>query len=310
MCLEYLESAPWVDEEEEKVVSSILCLGNDSERITPVLQRVSFETSNSPIDTLGHIFQLVLKSNEEKGRREMKTLVSKLLRESNFRNKGATDALSENIYNWCQNCLVQLLVLFRQASDPGFIDESMDRKDPMARKIALEADNLLWLVEILIDRQVAEEFVAIWASQSELAMLHPKLPIMSRNIVSCITARLFVGIGRGEMLPMKDNRKLLLQMWLQPLMDDYCWLRHGTRSFDGKMVEEGIGRTVLTLPLEDQQSVLLAWLGSFLKAGDNCPNLQKAFEVWWRRAFVRPCVRLEGWSSRATQLNANRIENN
>lgn len=303
MCLEFLESVPWVDEEEEKVVSSVLRLGSNSARIAPVLKRVTSEIPKSPNDTLAHIIQLVLKSNEEKGRREMKTLVSKLLRESSFHNIGKTDALNENIYNWCQNSLVEMLALFRQASHPAFSDESMDGKGPMARKIAVEADNLLWLVEILTDRQVADGFVAMWASQNELAMLHPKLPIASRHIISCITARLFVGIGRGEMLPMKDTRKLLLQIWLQPLMDDYCWLRHGHRSFDGKMVEEGIGQTVLTLPLEDQQSVLLGWLGSFLKVGDSCPNLQKAFEVWWRRAFVRSYSSSEGWSSCMTQLN-------
>jgi hypothetical protein len=70
-------------------------------------------------------------------------------------------------------------------------------------------------------------------------------------------------------------------------MDDYRWLQHGCRSFDRKAVEDGIGQTILTLPLEDQQAVLLAWLGRFLKVGDSCPNLQRAFEVWWRRTFVR-----------------------
>ncbi|KAG2659886.1 hypothetical protein PVAP13_1KG398305 [Panicum virgatum] len=63
--------------------------------------------------------------------------------------------------------------------------------------------------------------------------------------VSCITARLFVGIGREEMLPSKNTRLSLLQ-------------------------------TILTLPLEDQRSMLLSWFGRFLKLGDNCPNLQRA----------------------------------
>uniref|UniRef100_M4FIZ5 At3g05675-like ankyrin-like domain-containing protein n=1 Tax=Brassica campestris TaxID=3711 RepID=M4FIZ5_BRACM len=38
----------------------------------------------------------------------------------------------------------------------------------------------------------------------------------------------------------------------------------------------------------DQQRILMSWLGSFLNGGDGCPNLQRAFEVWWRRSFVRP----------------------
>ncbi|KAF9593977.1 hypothetical protein IFM89_026648 [Coptis chinensis] len=116
----------------------------------------------------------------------------------------------------------------------------------------------------------------MWANQNELASLHSKLLTVSHHLVSCITARFFVGIGRGEILPSKDTRKLFLETWLQPLIDNYYWLQHSCRSFDQKVVEEGIGQTTLTLPLEEQQSILLAWLGKFLKAGDNCPNLQRA----------------------------------
>ncbi|XP_077233217.1 BTB/POZ domain protein [Tasmannia lanceolata] len=289
-CLEYLEAVPWVGEEEEKVVSSILRLRTDNKGVSPVLKRVSSDISNSPNDTLAHVMQLVLKSNEERSRREMKSLVLKLLRENNLLNNSSVDICNEIIYDSCQSCSDTLLLLFRQAAEPEFTDKSLDSKGPVVKQIALEADNLLWLLEILADRQVADEFVVMWASQNELAVLHSKLPTVSRHLVSCITARLFVGIGRGEMLPLKDTRKLLLHTWLQPLIDDYSWLQHGCRTFDKKVVEEGIGRTILTLPLEDQQSILLAWLGSFLKVGSNCPNLERAFEVWWRRTFIRPHV--------------------
>ncbi|CAA7019396.1 unnamed protein product [Microthlaspi erraticum] len=157
------------------------------------------------------------------------------------------------------------------------------------KQIAVEADNLTSLLDVLAERQAAEEFSVTWANQKELALLHEKLPSMSRYHISRVTSRLFVGIGRGELLLSKDTRLLLLTTWLQLLFSDYNWLQHGCRSFDGKLVEEGIGRTILTLPLEDQQSILLSWLGSFLNGGDGgCPNLQRAFEVWWRRSFIRP----------------------
>ncbi|KAK1300607.1 BTB/POZ domain-containing protein [Acorus calamus] len=288
-CLEYLEAVPWVGEEEENVVSSVLRLRSDGLGVSPVLKRVSSEVSNPPNDTLAHIMDLVLKSNEERGRREMKTLVLKLLRENSLLVNGSGDICIKSLYNSCRSCLDSLLCQFRQAAEPDS-DKSLENTTPVARQISLEADNLLWLLEILADRQVADEFVVMWAGQQELAMLHLKLPIVSRHLVSCITARIFVGIGRGEMLPSKDTRQLLLNVWLQPLIDDYSWLQHGCRSFDRKVVEEGIGRTILTLPLEEQQSILLSWLGSFLKAGHNCPNLQRAFEVWWRRTFIRPYV--------------------
>ncbi|KAK7386500.1 hypothetical protein VNO78_26774 [Psophocarpus tetragonolobus] len=292
-CLEYLEAAPWVgEEEEEKVVSTVLKLQAEGIGVNPVLKRISSDISNVPKDTLSHIIDLVLKSNEERGRREMKSIVLNLLKENNSLPSYArsADVCNDMIYRSCRSCLDSLLTLFKQAAEPGFTDKPSELRDPIAKWIALEADNLSWLLEILVDKQAGDEFALMWANQHELAVLHEKLPIVSRYHVSCLSGRLYVGIGRGELLPSKDTRRLLLQTWLQPLMNDYNWLQHGCRSFDRKLVEEGIGRTILTLPLEDQQSILLSWLGSFLKTGDSCPNLQRAFEVWWRRTFIRPYV--------------------
>ena len=290
-CLDYLEAAPWIGEEEEqKVLSSVLRLQSKGAGVSPILKRVSPNIAKPAKETLSHIVDLVLKSSEERGRREMKSIVLKLLREKNCssdRDK-SLDICYETIYASCKSCLDILLANFRQAAQPEVSDRAMDCKEPTAKQIALEADNITWLLEILAERQVADEFAIMWANQQELADLHQKLPTMIRYHVSCITARLFVGIGRGELLPSKDTRHMLLRTWLEPLINDYSWLNHACRSFDRKVVEEGIGRTILTLPLEDQQNILLSWLGKFLKAGDNCPNLQRAFEVWWRRTFIRP----------------------
>lgn len=293
-CLDFLEAVPWVgEEEEERVVSSVLHLQNEGIQVSPILKRVASDVSKSPNDTLSHVLQLVLKSNEEKGRREMKSIVLKLLRENNkslpnSSSSTSIDLCNNTIYASCTTCLGSLLFLFRQVVQPEFAQQPIELKDPVVKQMVLEADNLSWLLDILADRHGADEFAVMWASQQELAGLHPRATIVNRYHISCITARLFVGIGRGEVLPSKDTRHLLLKTWLQPLIDDYSWLQHGCKSFDRKVVEEGIGRTILTLPLEDQQIILLGWLSSFLKAGDNCPNLQKAFEVWWRRTFVRP----------------------
>ncbi|XP_010515449.1 PREDICTED: BTB/POZ domain-containing protein At3g50780-like [Camelina sativa] len=279
-CLDYLEAVPWVgEEEEEKVISSILRLKTEGVGVTPVLKRVACNAVDPPKETLSRIIELVLRSKEEKSRREMKSIVLKLLREQNGAN--VADNFNETIYSSCQNCLDSVLSLFRQACEG-------EKPETDTKQIAVEADNLTWLLDVLVERQAAEEFSVTWGNQKELALLHEKLPLMSRYHISRVTSRLFIGIGRGELLPAKDTRLLLLTTWLQPLFNDYNWLQHGCRSFDGKLVEEGIGRTILTLPLKDQQSILLSWLGSFLNGGDGCPNLQRAFEVWWRRSFIRP----------------------
>ncbi|KAG6415656.1 hypothetical protein SASPL_123070 [Salvia splendens] len=291
-CLEYLEAVPWVgQDEEDKVVSLVSRLEGEGIGVKPVLKRVSPEILTPPNDTLSRILELVLKSREDKGRREMKSVVLKLLKENNSlasSSSGPSDLCNETLYSSCRSSLDSLLALFKQAAEPDFLDWGADKREPVVRSISLEADNMLWLLDILADRQAADEFAITWANQQELASLHTRLPTVCRHHVSMISARLFVGIGRGELLPSKETRHLLLKTWLQPLINDYSWLHHGCRSFDRKVVEEGVGRTILTLPLEDQQSILLCWLGSFLKGGDSCPNLQRAFEVWWRRTFIRP----------------------
>ncbi|XP_078178446.1 BTB/POZ domain-containing protein At3g50780-like [Carex rostrata] len=309
-CLDYLEAVPWVgEEEEESVLSSIKALQlntnygtsttdsnynnnvNNIYQASPLLRRVvSSDTTTPPTKTLSHIMDMVLKSTDERARREMKTLVLKLLKENNLWISGSVDICAETLYVSCRICLEVLLDSFKQASEPDFAENSLENRNTVYKKINLEADNVLWLVEILCDRNAADEFVMIWADQDELAQLHAVLPVTCRHVVSRITARLFVGIGKGEILPSKETKSALLNVWLKPLMHDYNWLQHGCRNFDRKIVEEGIGRTILTLPLEEQRSILLAWLGSFLRAGDSCPNLQRAFEVWWRRTFVRPYV--------------------
>lgn len=68
----------------------------------------------------------------------------------------------------------------------------------MLVEISRQADNLHWLVDILIDRRIADDFVRMWAHQAELATLHMQVPVMFRYEVSRLTARLCIAIGKGQ----------------------------------------------------------------------------------------------------------------
>ena len=65
-------------------------------------------------------------------------------------------------------------------------------------EISRLADNLQWLVDILIDRRVADDFIRMWAHQADLAHLHSNVPVMFRYQISCLTARLCIAIGKGQ----------------------------------------------------------------------------------------------------------------
>ncbi|XP_074578732.1 BTB/POZ domain-containing protein At5g60050-like [Curcuma longa] len=289
-CLEYLEAIPWSEYEEEKVISILgkLHIQQLREPIREIFQRVSVQPSafaNADSIFLG-ILDGVLQSKDKKARRDIKTLISGLLKEdvnqSNIQyNK--LDVSKDSLYYLCQKCLDHLMQLFSEAAN---IENVADRASLMG-EVAREADNVQWLVDILINKRIADEFVALWADQGELSTCHSKIPCMYRFEISRITAQLCVAIGRGHILVSKDAKISLLRTWLEALYDDFGWMKRACRDFDKKMVEDGICATVLTLPMAEQQSILLRWFDCFLNNGDNCPNMQRAFVVWWRRAFVR-----------------------
>jgi hypothetical protein len=284
-CLEYLEAVPWSEDEEEKVIFHLNQLQlQDSD--TEVLLRVSSEPSTSTRcdDIFLRLLNGVLQAKDDKARREMKSLISRLLREdATSDSNNRLDVSKDVLYHLCHRCLGSLVLCLSEAT---CMDETRDRGVLMG-EIAREADNIQWIVDILIDKKMGDEFVKLWADQKELAVLHSKIPTMYRHEISRITAQLCIAIGRGHILVPKDTRFSLLSTWLEPLYEDFGWMRRASRSVDKKLVEDGLSQTILTLPLPQQQAILLNWFDRFLNKGHDCPNIQRAFEVWWRRAFIR-----------------------
>ncbi|XP_051137667.1 BTB/POZ domain-containing protein At1g63850-like [Andrographis paniculata] len=279
-CLEYLEAAPWAEDEEDKVASLLSELKLKGIGAGEVLKRVSVDAKSSNVDgdtneeVLVKLLHVVLEGKDEKARREMKNLVSKMLHENSSKN----DLSKESLYSASDGCLKLLRRHFLEAAE-GNVEE--------VSKIARQADNLHWLLDILVDRQIAEDFLQTWASQSELSEAHSKVLVIHRYEISRVTARLFVAIGKGQLLASKEGRCSLLQTWLAPFYDDFGWMRRAGKGLDRNLVEEGLSNTILTLPMSWQQEILLAWFDRFVNSGDDCPNIQRGFEVWWRRAFSK-----------------------
>ncbi|KAL3518290.1 hypothetical protein ACH5RR_020879 [Cinchona calisaya] len=290
-CLEYLEAVPWSEDEEEKVVSHLGDL-QLHESLPNVLQRVVAEpsTSSRADDIFLKLLTGVLQAKDDKARREMKTLISRLLKEESSDHRSfnnSTDISRDTLHHLCHRCLSSLILCLSEAT---CVDENRQDRGSLMSEIAREADNMQWVVDILVDRKMGSEFVKLWADQKELAVLHSKIPTMYRHEISRITAQLCVEIGRGHILVPKETRYSLLSTWLEALYEDFGWMRRASRSVDKKLVEDGLSRTILTLPLRQQQAILLNWFDRFLNKGDDCPNLQKAFEVWWRRSFIKQYV--------------------
>lgn len=284
-CLEYLEAVPWSNDEEEKVVSHLRQLQlHDS--AAEVLHRVSAEpsTSSRTDDIFLRLLSGVLQAKDDKARREMKSLISRLLREEASDCSSDIDVSRDSLYHLCHRCLSSLILCLSEAAGP---DEKKRDRGTLMAEIAREADNVHWIVEILIDKNMGDEFVKLWGDQKELAILHSKIPTVYRHEISRVTAQLCVAMGKGLILVPKDTRLSLLSTWLEALYEDFGWMRRASRSMDKKLLEDGLGQTILTLPLPQQQAIFLNWFDRYLNKGDDCPDIQKAFEIWWRRAFIR-----------------------
>ncbi|KAL3829154.1 hypothetical protein ACJIZ3_017956 [Penstemon smallii] len=286
-CLEYLESVPWSEDEEEIVISNLNQLHLDDSRTNDVLQRVTSEpsTSTRADEIFLQLSFTLLQAKADKPRTEMKALIYRLLRED---HDNRIDISKDTLYHICHRCLSSLILCLSGAT--CLDDENRQDRGALMGEIAREADNMQWVINILIDFKMGDEFVKLWADQKELAILHSKIPIMYRHEISKITAQVCVSIGRGQVIVPKDIRFAFLSTWLEALYDDFAWMRRAGKSIDKKLVEEGLSQTILTLPLSQQQSILMKWFDRFLEKGDDCPNIQRAFEIWWRRAFVKQYV--------------------
>lgn len=289
--MDYLALIPWSEDEEGKVVSYLNELQLHDSAASDVLQRVVAEpsTSSRTDDMFLTLLGGVLQAKDDKARREMKTLISRMLREeSSSGDRSKLDISRDILYHLCHRCLTSLVLCLSEATT--CLDDSKQDCGEIMREISREADNLQWIVEVLIERRAGDGFVQLWADQKDLAVLHAKIPSVYRHEISRITAQLCIAIGRGHILVPKETRYSLLSTWLEALYEDFKWMKRASRSVDKKLVEEGLANTILTLPLPQQQAILMKWFDRFLNSGDDCPDIQRAFEVWWRRSFIKQHV--------------------
>ena len=67
-------------------------------------------------------------------------------------------------------------------------------------ELARDADKLQWIIDILIDKKMANDCVKLRANQRELAELHLKISTTQWHEINKITARLCITIGKGNIL--------------------------------------------------------------------------------------------------------------
>ncbi|MQL76519.1 hypothetical protein Taro_008925 [Colocasia esculenta] len=288
-CLNYLEAVPWNESEEEKLKSLLSRCSFEEPIVQDLLDRLYPHGPNAQGLAL-HLIRSVANGTNNNASKVSQTLVNGLLSKSSVYQKDAAGLDKEGLYSICKSCLNSLVDLFAEASNSFSADGTStgrERRPTMVQRVSRHVDNLNWLLEMLMDKQMAEDFVGIWANQTELVRLHERVSPMVRYELSRISACVFTALGRGKLRCPGSIRCAVLQSWFGPMLSDFGWLQRCPKGLDVRMLEESLGQLILTLSLRQQQALFVEWFGWFSVQGFECPNLTKAFQVWWRRSFVR-----------------------
>ncbi|XP_010911628.1 BTB/POZ domain-containing protein At2g13690 [Elaeis guineensis] len=288
-CLKYIEAIPWSESDEEKLKSLFARYPFDEAISEDVLARLLPQGPKHSEDLAVQLIQSITNGANSNARKEMQSLVNGLLSKSSVYQKDLAGLNKESLYHICQSCLNSLVELFEEASNSDPVNQMTIVKEtkPLIERVSKHVENLSWLLEILVDKQMAEDFVCLWASQDGLIRMHEMASPMVRYELSRISACVFIALGRGRLQCRGNIRSSVLRAWFGPMLEDFGWLQRCSKGLDMRMLEESLGQALLTLPLKQQQSFFEEWFQYFIGHGTQCPNLRKAFQVWWRRSFVR-----------------------
>ncbi|CAI9753070.1 unnamed protein product [Fraxinus pennsylvanica] len=290
-CLKYLEAVPWTEEEEEKLRILFSKIKLDDGTTTDILARLcSLDSVDSQQTLAKQLVWSITTCVNANARSELKSLVKGLLCKSSVYEKDFPDLNKEDIFAVCESCLSSLVSLFEEeasGTDPSEKSTKSERDKPLLERISKQVDNINWLVDILLDQQMAEEFVDMWAAQVKLLKIHENASPMIRYELSRVSAMLFIAMGTRKLHCQSETRLGILRVWFRPMLSDFGWLQRCRKGLDIKALEEAMGQALLTLPLSEQYTLFMDWFQCFSKNGTECPNLSKAFQIWWRRSFLR-----------------------
>ncbi|KAL6897359.1 hypothetical protein ACP4OV_007055 [Aristida adscensionis] len=295
-CLTYIEAVPWSENEEEKLKSLFARCTFDEVISQDILARLRPHSWCSSEDITVQLVQAVTCSTNSGARKDMQTLVNGLLSRSSVYQKNLSGLNKESLYQICYSCLETLIHLFEEATEPTDHNGQavvVRGSKPLIERVSSQTENLCWLLDILVNNGMAEEFVELWARQVRLIRMHEQASAMVRYELSRISASVFIALGKGKVQCRGDVRSLLFHGWFSTMLLDFGWLQRCSRGLDVRSLEENLGRALLTLPLKQQQCLFEEWFQCYASRGAECPNLIRAFQVWWRRSFGRSPVEVQ-----------------
>lgn len=296
-CIQYLEAAPWDDNEEEEIIKSVAKLG--SSIAMPILARIQ------PVDFTAtkNVFISAVRFATSMGGEcppfgdELKTSaqeqVEYMLGED---DDSALVAADDEVKSEIKKGLSNLCSLFEVELSSLLLDASDLTSETAGNKIMQALSDIEWICNILPKMDLMKEFVSIWVEISGKVLIvveDKKLDSLMWGLkvkLIEVTSKVLEAVGYGNVILPSPSRVKLLKTWLpyvrkmKSLLDSKA--KEDT-NFPYKMdedlcqsVEGGIVSLVLALPSNDQAEILTDWMNTEQM---KFPDLSEAFEVWCYR---------------------------
>lgn len=131
----------------------------------------------------------------------MQCLITGLLSKSLAYKKVPAGLDKGKLYHICHSSLNSLIQVFEEATCHGVLADQISTRQeskPLIESVSKHGESLTWL-KILTEEEAAEDFAKLWTNQVELIMMHAKAFPMMRFELSCVSAGVFVAIGRGKL---------------------------------------------------------------------------------------------------------------
>ncbi|XP_065626826.1 BTB/POZ domain-containing protein At3g05675-like [Quercus suber] len=293
-CVTYLESVPWTEAEEQRVLSIVPFLKQDESQ--ELLSRLSAPTESDTSEEMLH--SLVSSAiNTYPNMAFVKAFVAKLLRD--YSSRESAKRVLEAEFEKCIGVVKESLEDYSSPDFRGDHNETEAIQRLNLHKAMTNGKHLLWLIERMIELRVAYFAVKAWSEQASFTAdlqrafrddawrnIVPGLPAV---VLRC-TSKLANAVAAGIILATKQVRKKLVKEWLPVLIvckDNVSPMSPSNKSLYLEL-EETFLRIISTLPMSDSQELLQQCLSFSTRNVDDCPHLLTAFNTWFRRAARPP----------------------
>ncbi|KAK9140403.1 hypothetical protein Scep_010084 [Stephania cephalantha] len=144
------------------------------------------------------------------------------------------------------------------------------------------AHELLWVTNKLRVSLAVDEALVQWSYASGLASralyAHPRV----QGTLIKISAILIEEIARGDLEVPRQVKFRILLLWL-PL---FCYSSNGLSytiltGYEKAEMEKVIDEVISTLPLDDQEQILMNWMHDYATSASDWPNPQNSYYRWF-----------------------------